>query len=208
MMILFIVAYRYSVFDYDKRISYKHPALLSGLFLLSLSVVYFPYLLGLRVQSLGFNVENRALFVEDMTIYFLATIWVFYMAGFIRRKHPQFVIREGHYYVIAVMCCSFVLFIYGHDLQNEFTIPYIVSTIADGSARDFVDYQERILDEISESDEDDITITYNLERYPIRNQMIIGLWLSDDPNRWDYYNNQTVAAYYGKDRVDVEYIYE
>lgn len=208
MIVLFLAVHQYATFSLNNRLSYKHPVFLAALFLISCAVVYFPYLLGVRVQNLDFVVENRALFVEDLGIYLLSTVWVFYLAGFVRQKFPKLIFDDSHYLIIVAICSLFIFMFYGYGLHDEFATPYMIRTIVDGSARDFADYQENIINEIAENKDENVAVVYDLSHYPIRNKMIIGLWLSDDPDRWDYYNNRTIAAYYGKDTVDVEYIYD
>ncbi len=207
LIALFIVVYKYGTFDYKGKMTFRHPYALLPLIILGCATVNFPYCLGLRVQSMDFYFENRALFVEDLSIYLLFSAWVFYYVGYIKYKYKQIEFNRENTSIILVLYLSFVLVIYGSGLYSEYTTPYMIEGIADGSIREYAQYQESIIDWIENNTDKEIDVKYNIGRYAPSNYMIIGMSLSDDPNRWDYYNNETIAEYYGKDRVDVEYVY-
>lgn len=197
LLVLFIVIYGYGSFDYEKKLKYEHPILVGLMYVLAGGVVNFPFCLGYNVDSFVADLEDRSLFVQDLTVYIFVVVWMFYLAGYVRRKYQNFEINSVHIMFATLFCLTSVLLIFGYGGYEKMGTPYMICGIADGSAKDYADYQEQIMQQVCYGDNVE-TIYYDAATHARKNEIILGLRLSDDPDRWDWWHNAAIAAYYGK----------
>ncbi len=204
VMIMLILVYKWARYSFDEKLTYKHPIMFALLLIFGATLVDFPYALGIKAQSVDTVFEDRALFVQDITIYILMTLWVFYFAGYLRAKWPQLEFGKSHGVLIALTLCANILLLIGGGKIFELTTPYMIQSIINGSAHDYSDYQEEIMEMVEHGD-DDVVIWYDSNRCPPKDRIILGLRLGDDEERWDYWRNTAMANFYKKKSVKVIY---
>ena len=197
LIILVIVAHKYGVHELDGKITYAHPLLVGVMYVTACGVVNFPYCLGNNLDRIGSTFEDRALFVQDVSIYLLTVLWIFYFSGFIRKRFVEFEFGKIHAASAFVVCATSLLLIWGYDGFGNMGTPFMIRTIADGSAKDYAEYQEEIIDQIRYGDNVQ-TIYYDSAHHEKKHPIIRGLRLSDDPERWDMWFNNAIAGYFGK----------
>lgn len=202
-VIIFVVVFNYCDYNFDGKLSYKHPVALAIILLLGATLVNFPYVLGVKFQSINETFQDRGLFVQDITIYLLLVVWIYYFAAFLRTKLQNFKFNKSHYRLIVMALMTNVLLIVGDNGVNLGT-PYMISTIFDGSAHDYSDYQEELMEKVEHGD-DEVVIWYDTKNHSKTDRIIIGLRLGDVEGRWDYWHNTTMANYYGKKLLRVIY---
>ena len=197
LIILVIVAHKYGGFELEGKITYAHPLLVGVMYVTACGVVNFPYCLGNNLDRIGSTFEDRALFVQDVSIYLLTVLWIFYLAGYIRKRFARFEFEKIHATSAIVVCITSLLLIWGYDGFDNMGTPFMIRTIADGSAKDYAKYQEEIIDQIRYGDNVQ-TIYYDSAHHEKKHPIIRGLRLSDDPERWDMWFNNAIAGYFGK----------
>lgn len=204
ILFMFIIAYKYTQYNFEGKLTYRHPIIFAVIEIVGCAIVDFPFALGYRVETLSNTFPDRAFFVQDVAIYLLTTIWVYYFAGYIKKNHSEFCVDRSHVIISIVLSFAFLALMCGNGKYENYTTPYMVRSILDGSAHDYSDYQESIMEMVSEGD-DDVIIYYDTNNHAINDKFIRGLRLSDDVDRWDYWRNAAMAHYYGKRSVQVFY---
>ena len=96
--------------------------------------------------------------------------------------------------LVILFWCSFE-----HFTNN--TTSYMITSLLNGDAHAFSDYQESILQTIKDGD-DEVTIYYDSEKFPRRDPIIIGLELENINGEYGVaWRNAAVARFYGKKAV-------
>ena len=205
IVIIFVFVFDLVEFDYSGKMSYSHPLLIGLIFLTGVAIVNLPYTYGNRLALSSDVFEDRAYFVQDMTIYLLFFVWGIYFIGFIKRNYKLLRYNDSHYVLLLVVSVGFVFIYTWFGGTQSLTTPYMISSIADGSAHNYSDYQEEIMSMIEFGD-DDVCIYYDKNRAPITDRFIKGLGLSDETNDYGlFWHNDATARFYGKRHVYVVY---
>ncbi len=199
-VLTFMVSFSIIEFDYESRISYSHPVLFGCFLLLCATIVNFPYTLGIASIRMTDKFEDRAYFVQDLTLYLLLFLWIMYLIGGVKKGNAGFKFEVSHYLIVIIMLFMSVGMLWHDEGYRTSTTPYMIETIVDGSAHAYSNYQEEILSTI-ENGGDDVTIWY-LREYKTRDTFINGLGLAAEKDDW---KNKTVANWYGKKSVEVIY---
>lgn len=205
LIVLFILVHKNIRVNLEGRLSYKHPLGVGTLFVLGCTMVNFSYCLGDRQESIfRKSFEDRAFFVQDVTIYLLIALYVFYFAGYIRRKYPDFEFGKLSYIRAVVLCITSLMLIYGHGGIKKLTTPYMICAIMNRSSHDYSDYQEEIM-KMVENGDGVVRIEYDSINHARKDPFICGLGLTDDLSKWNGWHNSALAAYYGKTNVEITY---
>ena len=182
--------------DADGIVKFAHPLLVGCFMVFGILLINYLVHYGYNDASLSF----RAIFVCDYTFYILTFMWIVYftgwlkLRGFILQPSRELWTVTGIAYLLMV-----ITFVTSCGGAEEFTTFRMMKTAANGELREYITYEEAILDEIENSDESDVVIYRPSE---IIMPLIKPNWLSDDPG---FFMNQWCAEFYGKDTVRVIY---
>ncbi len=201
--VFLVICFRVNFDSVDFRFK-AHPIVVALLFSICVGIVNLPYTYGAKRGLSSELFEGRAFFVQDLALYLLLMLWLFYLAGYISEKHPEFSAQRSH--VILTIIFSFFYLAMFANLSGgkTLTTPYMISSIVDGSAHAYSDYQEEILGAIEGGDEV-IYIYYDYNKAPAKDRFIQGLRLCDDENSEMFWINSAIANYFGKEKIYVVY---
>lgn len=182
-------------FEYDKKIKFTHPFWVAAAFICGVFVVDYPVCLGYATRDL----PDRTVYIQDIAIYILFFIWLFYFAGFIKKKWPDFCLKKEQIIPVLISCLLFVCVLFNLKGVDDWTTTFMIKSIVNGSAKEYAVYEEDILKEIENSRESDIIIT---REYNAVHPIIKSIGLTVDTANWV---NQAVSNFYNKKSVTVVY---
>lgn len=184
----------------------RHPLILLPVFFLCVLGVDSPYVMSLKIQRFEFTqFEDRALFVQDFSIYLFTIVWIIYFAKYVKGRFPKLELKRG----VAISCLTAgialsVLIIGLNDIRTMTTVR-MWEGIAKGNAITYARYQETILQQIEASDQAIVDIVYDTTKAGRKDEFILGLRLSEDEGRWDYWYNGAVANFCDKEKINITY---
>lgn len=203
--VLLLIMYKGISYNDNEKITYDHPVFFAGFLLFGASIVNWPYTFGNSITSFG-SFEGRCEWVSDCTVYALTVIWLVYLSKYIKKTVKLEIKEKEKVYslTIGLMIAISVIIVLCKGIDN-FTTPYMIKSLKNGSIKKYCEYQENILKEIEDGN-GDIYIRYNCDEVDKNNPVIAGLRLGDDPSDSGlFWRNHAVARYYGKQNVYVEY---
>lgn len=204
VLALLVMAVLYFKLDYDniplekgaspKR--YDHPILLIFVMGLGIFMINFPVHLGYNDP----NLSGRAIFVQDLATYFMLFLWILYFIGWAKTHKNPLNLSFENKLVLSIVCILATITVIGAQggIRNFATGAMAVSAL-NGDLKEYVQYEEAILNEIAESPDDDVVL-YRPELRTM--QYVKPCWLQDDT---EFFINQWCAGFYDKDSVRMIY---
>lgn len=186
VIIVFFILFFKTDFSGINISMFKHPFIAAFVAFLGVVIVNYPVFLGTG------HTAKRCEFIQDIAIYILLFLWLFYFAGYLKSRNYNITISME-----SVIVLSATMFLYGIAIMNyhggldSFTTPYMVKSIANGEFAKYVEYNEGIIEELEKPEGKDVVI-YNPEYIsnPYMKDMNIR------PND-QAYTNHTMTRYYG-----------
>ena len=194
LMFLFVFTYK-NLNTENFRFKFRFIYVLLGAIICGAGVVIvdFPVYLGYA----GEYFPERCVFVQDITACILIYLCIVLFVGWLKTR---FRIMEISNRMIFVLLLILVLFT-GYKLRKGLAVyptGYMITSIADGSLSEYIDYCEELLQEIESSNEEETVIKKGRD---FKNPFIQGIGLTDDP---EYWSNSAISAYYGKGPISLQ----
>ena len=208
VLILFLLVYKEVDPRRAKKITYDHPVFFGIFLFIGISLTSWPYTFGNGIDFKA-DFEGRVDYVFDVALYSVTILWIIYFAMYVKKyitiafddKTSSTRVYSG---IIVALLVSSMMIVFRQN-GEIITTRYMISSLADGSAQAYSDYQEEILRQV-ENGEGDIEIYYDWDKVPKKHPVIIGLRLTDEVDEPGiFWQNCAVARFYGKDNVYVHY---
>lgn len=179
----------------SERFQYRAPLLIVILYLIACVMVDFPVWLGY-----GKWYPGRCAWVENCCIYLGAFVTVFYLAGWVKSsKGDAFILKKETIWCLSVSGVLFLCALGGNKTLDDYPTVQLIKQLTGGELEEYASFWEDILSEIENSQDDDVEVERIRQE---KNQFI------KDPDIYgtkEDYTNATVAAYYNKNSVIINY---
>ena len=175
----------------NENVKFAHPILVGLLFLAGLVIVQFPVTLGYSSS----HFPDRCVFIEDISIYILTFVWLWYFNGYLQRKKRQLKPDHRMRSVVLLICALFSLLTLGIQGAENNTTYYMIASLGSGAAQNYAANQLDLLDQIENSPSDSVVVYTDPDS---TNRIINPTGITSDKDNWV---NTSVAAYYSKDVV-------
>lgn len=175
------------------------------LFFIGVSLVNFPVVFGYSADGL----PDRCVFVQDVAVYLFGFLWVINLVGWFKNKYGYESIHleliRSYYdkimthklgWVAKVICLYYVIVLFCVPMT---TIQMIYS-IENNTLKDYIIYEQDILNEIESSNNEVIGIKRS---YKLSSRFMMDLGLSEDSSNWV---NKSMCLFYNKKEISVNYI--
>lgn len=207
-IIIFFLFYYSINFNFDGKITYKHPIIFGTFWIIAISMTSWPYTFGNNVVKFEM-LEGRVDYVLDIAFYMSVIIWIMYFSGYIKKKHlNQTTLKSWELKIFGgAFALAFIstFLIWGTRENEDFTTKVMYKKLFDSSAHNYSNYQEEILHMI-EGGDNDVYIYYDYDKAPKTDRIIRGLRLTDDSEDTGlFWRNNAVARFYGKQHVYMIY---
>ena len=181
------------------KISFSHPFAIAVLCYAGATLVTFTVLFGYSGDS---YFPDRCIFILDLAIYILSGLFLLYLAGYCEQKKllPKFT-DQGKLITLCV-CILFGLLQLNIQGPINITTPNMVISMMNGSAREYAELHEGIIDEIAASPSKDVTVTRD---HRLASPLIMEPYIDSDAAWWV---NKRVSQYFGKNSVRLIYLSE
>ena len=195
MLFIFVIFYPRIKCRKDPVFTYRHPIAVGILFIFGILLIDFPVVFGYA----GYFPE-RSVFVQDLAIYMLSFVWLFYFMGYLKYN------KKGK----VEFCCEsqriayaagilFIFAVYAYSGTDGWTTPYMVKTIISREAKIYSVSQEKLLDDLENAQEANVILKGDAAH---TNLLIKSIGITPDPTNWI---NTNFAAFFGKESVVLTY---
>ena len=178
------------------KMKFSHPFIALFIVAAGVFIVNFPVVFG---YSTGYF-PDRCIFVNDLALYLLLYLWIVYAAGYIREKYPDINASPASIFS-AVTACVFFLILFCNVNGGLDALPTgrMIHVIGNGELKEYVAFEQDILTEIQESEDDDVVIVREEGRYM---PFIMAPGITEDPYST---TNIAISKFYNKNSVVIKY---
>ena len=198
LIIIFLISYIFIEVKSDK-IKFKYPIFALIVAMSGIIIVNFPVTLGYESNTL----PVRCVFIQDIATYFLLYLCMLYFIGWLK---TSFIVVKFSKVLTCAILTGCILLIFGICRMNggyrNYTTGYMISSIVNGELVRYVKYEEGILEEIENSEEEDVII---YRPFKMSNPYMKEIGIESDPQNWV---NKSISGYYYKDSTVIYYTEE
>ena len=194
-VILLIFILRYGVFK-NNIVSGYHVAVGAIIPIVGTIIVNLPVYYGYANNYF----PPRCVFVQDMTFFILVFFWLLHFAGWLQNRIQVKSVSLEALFIAVTSCLLFVVAICdGLTGDNVLPTRYMTGSLLSGRLNQAVEFQEGILEEIEDTDEE-IVILHRDTSIQDKYFAIVGLQPQSDS-----WINKSVSEYYGKKSIYIDY---